>query len=239
MTEEILSAEAPVPGPIEGKDARKLDGWEKTAVEMGPLVAFGLGYFLRGRLIPVADGLLGQPYFALPGHDMFLALALFLPAFALAFAWSVIRTRRVAPILGVSGAIVTVLAVLTFSLGDETFIYVKPTIVYGLSAVLLAGGLLLGKAPLKLLFDGAFEMPDAAWRTLTWRFAGFNALAALANEVAWRTLTADCVPGAACAGQGTWVSIKLFGFTGAYFVFIAANAPFLMRHMDTPSEGAA
>ena len=233
MTEEILSAEPPTPG-----GAKKLDGWEKTAVEMGPLAAFGVGYYLSERVAPLADSLVGQPYFALPGRELFMGLAAFLPAFALAFAWSVYRTKRVAPILAVSGAIVAVLAVLTFAFGDDTFIYIKPTIVYGITAVGLGGALLAGKNALRLLFDGAFEMPDAAWRTLTWRFVVFNALAAIANEIAWRSLTSDCLPAQECAGRDTWVNIKLFGFTGAYFVFVATQAPFLMRHMQDDERAA-
>ena len=51
MTEEITSAEPPTPS-----GARKLDGGEKLAVELGPLGAFLLGYFLTDRLAPAADG---------------------------------------------------------------------------------------------------------------------------------------------------------------------------------------
>lgn len=232
MSEEIISAEPSVPDTVGG--VQKLDGWEKTAVELGPLVAFGIGYYLSDRVAPLADGLLGQEYFVLPGRELFMGLAAFLPAFALAFVWSVVRTRRVAPILAFSGAIVVVLAVLTFALGDDTFIYIKPTIYYALVAIGLTVGLLIQKNPLRLLFDGAFELPDVAWRTLTWRFVAFHAVAAVANEIAWRSLTGDCVSGQDCAGRDVWVNIKLFGFLAAYFVFIACQAPFLMKHMDEP-----
>jgi intracellular septation protein len=234
MTEEITSAEAPTPGPV-GKGTRKLEGWEKSAVEFGPLAAFFAGYVLDERLGPVADGLFGTAFFAAEGNELFLALALFLPAFALAFAWSAYRTRRVAPVLAVTAAVVGVLGVLTFVFRDERFIYVKPTIVYGLTAIVLAGGLLSGRNFLKLLFDGAFELPEGAWRTLTWRFVLFNAAAAVANEVLWRTLTADCAAGEACGGRDLWVNVKVFGFTLAYFAFILSQAPFLMRHMKEPA----
>lgn len=226
MTEEITSAEPPVPG-----GARKLDGGEKLAVELGPLGAFLAGYFLDDRLAPLADNLIGGAFFAEPGHELYLALALFLPAFAVAFVWSAVRARRVAPMLIVTGVIVSVLGALTFLLQDKTFFYMKPTIVYAVTAAALAGGLFTGRNFLRLLFDGAFELSAQAWRVLTWRFVGFNAAAALANEILWRTLTASCVEGMDCAGEATWVQIKIFGFTAAYFVFVAANAPFLMKHI--------
>ena len=210
---------------------KRLDGGAKMAVELGPLAFFMLGYFLHSRLGPVVDGLLGTTFFAEEGNELFLGLALFMPALAVALLYSFVKVGRVAPMLWVSSVIVVVLGAITFILQDKTFFYMKPTIVYGLTAAVLGGGLLVGRNFLKSLFDGALELDDAAWRTLTWRFVAFNLAAAIANEVLWRSLTGDCVAGESCAGEATWVNIKVFGFTAAYFVFIIANTPFLMKHM--------
>ena len=224
MTEEILTAEPPVPG-----GARKLDGNEKLAVEMGPLVFLGLGYFLPGTFGPPLDRVFGTEMFSAEGGELFVALALFLPAFAVAFAWSAVRARRVAPMLWITGVIAFGMGGLTFAFQDKTFFYIKPTLIYAATALALGGGLLAGRNFLKLLFDGAFEMDEAGWRVLTWRFVAFNLAAAVANEILWRTLTGDCVEGVACGGEKVWMNIKIFGFTAAYFVFVAANAPFLMK----------
>lgn len=230
MTEEITAAEPPVPG-----GARKLDGWEKTAVEFGPLAVLLLGYFRPGLFAGTLNGLFGTELFAGDEGKLYVGLALFLPAFVVAFAWSLHRTRRVAPILLVTAALTGVMGTLTFVLQDKTFFYMKPTIVYGITAAALAGGLLSGRNFLRMLFDGAFEMPEAAWRTLTWRFVGFNALAAVANEVLWRTLITGDDP---AAGEAVWLNVKVFGFTAAYFAFILANTPFLMRHVKGADEAA-
>lgn len=227
MTEEITSVEPPLPG-----GTRKLEGWEKTAVEMGPLVPLLLGYWQAERLGPPLDRLFGSALFSGEDAALYVGLVLFLPALVLAVAWSAVRVRRVAPILTVTAVIVLALGAMTFALQDKRFFYVKPTIIYGLTAAALGGGLLMGRNFLRLLFDGAFELPDAAWRRLTWRFVAFNLAAALANEALWRTLTASCVPDAECAGEATWLNVKVFGFTAAYFVFILAQMPLLMRHMD-------
>lgn len=231
MTEEITSVEPDLPTP-EGASDRKLDGWEKTAVEMGPLVPLMLGYWQADRLGPPLDGLFGTTLFSSEDAGLYVGLALFLPVLVLAVAWSMIRVRRVAPILLVTAVIVVVLGAFTFALQDKRFFYVKPTIIYGLTAAALTGGLLAGRNFLRLLFDGAFELPDAVWRTLTWRFVWFNAGAAVLNEVLWRTLTAGCEAGAECAGEATWLNIKVFGFTAVYFAFILAQMPLLMRHME-------
>ncbi len=218
--------------------SRQLSGKEKFAVEMGPLIAFFLGFFFHDRLGGPVDSLLGTSFFAGDGQELYLALALFLPVFAVAFLYSLIKARRVAPMLIVSGVIAGVMGALTFIFQSKTFIYMKPTIIYGLTAAVLGGGLLAGRLFLKTLFDGALALPTEAWRTLTWRFVAFNAAAAIANEILWRTLTAGCVAGEECAGEGTWVTIKVFGFTIAYFAFIIANAPFLMKHIQDPDNAS-
>lgn len=224
---------------IDATAPKKLEGNEKMWVELGPVGALLLGYFLSGRVGPMLDGIFGTQLFGADDGRLYVGLALFMPAFIAAFGYSVVRTKRVAPLLAVTGALVIGLGVLTFVFQDKRFFYVKPTIVYGLTAAVLGGGLLAGQNFLKILFDGAFEMGTAAWRTLTWRFVAFNALAAVANEALWRTLTAGCVPGAECSGEQTWLLIKGFGFTLAYFAFIAANAPFLMKHAKFEDKPAA
>lgn len=214
---------------------RKLTGQAKFLVEFGPLLLFFSGLFFHARLAPVIDGAFGITYFDEPGRELYLGLALFCPAFAVAFAYSIWKTRRAAPMLVVVAVITGVTATLTFVLDNKQFTYMKPTIVYGLMSAVLLAGLLMGRNFLKAVFDGALEMPDHAWRTLTWRFVIFNALTALTNEVLWRTLTADCVVDAVCTGEKTWFTIKAFGFTAAYLVFVIAHTPFLMKYAAQPN----
>ena len=215
----------------------KLDGREKFAVEMGPIAVFLIGFFLHSRLGPVADRIVGTEFFGMEGHELYLALAMMLPVLIIALGYSLIKTRRIAPMLLVSSMIMIVLGALTFIFQSKTFFYIKPTIIYGFFAALLAGGLLSGRTFLKSAFDGAFDMPEAAWRTLSWRFIGFLVVAAVMNEIFWRTLTAGCVPDAFCDGEGTWVKIKSFGYPIASFAFIAANMPFIMKHTAAEEEG--
>ena len=217
---------------------RKLAGWQKFAVDFGPLVLFFIGYFMPGRLGPLADSLFSTDFFSREGHELYLALALFLPAYVVAFIASIIVERRIAPMLFVNGVIAIGLGGLSLLLANKTLFYMKPTVIYALFASVLAGGQLAGRNFLKLLFDDAFHMPEAAWRTLTWRFAVAFLVMAIANEIAWRLLTADCVPDAVCAGEKTWVNIKIFGFTAAYLVFIATQGPFIAKHMHEPAADA-
>ncbi|MEO1041270.1 MAG: septation protein IspZ [Pseudomonadota bacterium] len=211
---------------------QKLDGQEKAAVEFGPVIALFLGYFLHARIGPLLDGLFATDLFAGEDGRLFVGLALFLPAFTAAFIYSMIRTKRVAPILAVTGVMAISLGVLTFVFQDKRFFYIKPTIVYGLIAAALTVGLVTGRNFLKTVFDGALELPEDAWKTLTVRIIGFHVLAALANEVLWRTLTAGCTAGAECGGEAWWLGIKSVGFPLAYVVFIATQAPLILKHQD-------
>lgn len=215
----------------------RLSGRAKFLVDFGPLLVFFIAYFFGDKLTALFSKMTGQVIIVTAGEEMFLAVAAFLPAFAIAFIYSVWKERRVAPMLFVSGVAVGGLGGLTLVLHNKSFFFMKPTIVYSLFALGLAGGVATGRNALKTLFDGALTMPDGAWRVLTIRYIWFFAALAIANEIAWRWLTRDCnlAGGAECAGEATWINLKVFGFTAVNLVFAAAQAPFLAKHMQQPA----
>ncbi|MAW79095.1 MAG: hypothetical protein CMI63_02575 [Parvularcula sp.] len=220
---------------------QKLTGGAKFAVDMGPLAVFMIAYFLGRRLAPMVGGLFGQDWTIAEGEEMYLAIGLFMPAFLVAFIYSVWKERRVAPMLLVSGVIISVFGGLTLLLHNKMFFYMKPTLIYALFSALLIGGMATGQNFLKTLFDGALHMPDDAWRTLTKRYAIFFIALAILNEVAWRWLTRDCdlSGAAACAGEKHWVNLKVFGFTIISLVFTGFQAPFLAKHMPEDAKSGS
>ena len=221
-------------------EPRRLSQSAKTLVDMGPLGIFFVIYFFGPRLAPVLSRLIGSDLAIEEGEQLFAAVAGFIPAFAVAFVYSVWRERRVAPMLLVSFVVVGVLGSLTLVLRDKTFFYMKPTIAYLLFAATLAGGLIGKRNFLKTLFDGALHLPEAIWATLTRRYAAFFLVLAIANEVAWRWLMRDCdINGEGlCPGEPTWVQLKLFGFTAVNVVFALAQTPLIARHMETAGAAA-
>ncbi len=241
----------------------RLSGGAKLAVDMGPLIVFMVAYFFGARLVSLAGAVTGHEWCLQEGAEMYLAVAGFMPSFALAFAFSVWKEKRVAPMLLVSGIIIGILGTLTLVLQNKTFFYMKPTIVYFLFAGLLYAGLATGRNFMKTVFDGALHLPEPAWRTLTIRYSVFFAALAVANEIAWRWLTRDCpIESAAiseaagawswllgecggaelakCAGEANWVKLKVFGFTVVSLVFTGLQTPFIAKHMidDKPADGA-
>jgi len=206
----------------------RLSGRAKFLVDFGPLLVFFIAYFFGRRIAPTIGQSIEE------GGELFVAVALFLPAFAIAFIYSVWRERRIAPMLLVSGVAVGVLGSLTLILHDKTFFYMKPTIVYAMFSTTLAGGMATDRNFLRSLFDGALHLPDAAWRVLTKRYVVFFFLLAIANEIAWRFLTRDCDLTAAvtCGGEKHWVNLKIWGFTAINIAFAIAQAPFIAKFAE-------
>ena len=111
----------------------------------------------------------------------------------------------------VTAVIVLVFGGLTLVLQDETFIKLKPTIIYVLFGGVLLGGLAFRKPLLGMVFDSVFHLTDEGWRKLTLRWALFFFALAVLNEIVWRTQSTDF-----------WVSFKVFGVLPLTFLFARA-----------------
>jgi intracellular septation protein len=144
---------------------------------------------------------------------------------SLGAAWLLYHKLPVMPLL--SGAIVLVFGGLTLYLRDDTFIKLKPTIVYSMFALLLAGGLLLRKPVLELLFGSVFNLTEQGWRKLTLRWALFFVAMAVLNELVWRHVSTN-----------VWVSFKAFGFLPLTFLFALAQVPLMQRHGEPEAGGS-
>ncbi len=88
----------------------------KLATELGPLLVF---------------------FVANAKYHLFVATGAFMVAIVAAMITSYVVTRHVPIMAIVTGVIVIVFGTLTLVLHDETFIKVKPTIIYGLFAAIL------------------------------------------------------------------------------------------------------
>jgi intracellular septation protein len=170
----------------------------KLALDLGPLILF---------------------FIANARWGIFVGTALFMLAVLVSLAVSYALTRHLPLMAIVSGVVVSVFGALTLLLQDETFIKLKPTIIYVLFGAILIGGLMLGKPLLALIFDTVFDLDDEGWRKLTLRWGlFFFALAAL-NEIVWRTQSTDF-----------WVSFKVFAIVPLTLAFAALQYPLLARH---------
>ena len=145
----------------------------------------------------------------------------------LALAVSYAMTRHIAIMPLVTAVIVLIFGTLTLVLHNETFIKLKPTIIYLLFAGTLFGGVILRKPLLAAVFDQMFHLTEEGWRKLTIRWALFFLTLAILNEIVWRTQTTD-----------TWVTFKVFGVVPLTFIFAALQYPLLTKHDATPKDQA-
>jgi intracellular septation protein len=185
----------------------KLNPMLKLALDLGPLIVF---------------------FAANARFGIFAATAVFMATVIAALVVSYVLTRHIAIMPVVTAIVVMVFGTLTLVLHDETFIKLKPTIIYTLFAVTLLGGWLLDKPLLAIVFDAMFHLTDEGWRKLTLRWAAFFLVMAVVNEIVWRTQTTDF-----------WLGFKLLGFAPLTAVFAAAQYRLLTRYAtDQPNPEA-
>ncbi len=181
----------------------KLNPILKLTLDIGPLVLFFLANSRFG---------------------IFAATGAFMAAVVAALLVSYAMTRQLPIMPVVTAIVVVVFGGLTLALHDETFIKLKPTIIYVLFGGILLGGYILEKPFLAILFDSMFHLTAEGWRKLTLRWALFFFALAVLNEAIWRTQSTDF-----------WVNFKLFGFVPITFVFAALQYPLLIRYAAEPA----
>jgi len=137
---------------------------------------------------------------------------------AAALGLGLVIERRIAPLPAFSGAAALIFGGLSLVLHRNDLLQMKMTIVDALLGAALLGGLAAGRNPLRALLSGAVSLPDAAWRTLTIRYALFFWCSALANEFVRRTQTAE-----------VWAAFRVVAIVAA-MLFGAAQFPLLKKH---------
>jgi intracellular septation protein len=184
----------------------ELNQWLKLGLDLGPLLLF---FFVNAR----------WGIFAATGGFMAATL------FSLTFTYAMVRRIPTMPL--VSAVVVFAFGGLTLYLQDETFIKLKPTIIYVLFAAVLFGGLFFGRSLLAMVLDSVFHLTDEGWRKLTLRWALFFVAMAVVNELVWRNFSTDA-----------WVTFKTFGFLPLTVLFAVAQTPLLMRHAVEQKSGS-
>ncbi len=122
------------------------------------------------------------------------------------------------PLIG--GIVITIFGGLTLYFNNPVFIYMKPTIVNILFAVILiVSKSLYQKNFLKFFLQTAFQLNDIGWDKLNFRWAYFFIFLALLNEVVWRTQP-----------ETTWVNFKVWGILPITVIFTAFQIPLINKY---------
>lgn len=172
--------------------------WLRLGLDLGPLIVFFGAFRFFG---------------------IFMATGCFMAAVLLALCIGYIRERRFSPMPLITAVLVLVFGALTLYLRNDIFIKMKPTVLYLLFSLLLAGGLACNRLLIRYVFSQAFELDDTGWRVLTWRWSAFFLALAVLNEVVWRNFATS-----------VWVSFKVWAIIPLIFLFALAQTPLVFRH---------
>ena len=171
----------------------------KLLIDIGPLAVFFIFYRRTGEII---DAILP------------LMIATVIAVFA-----SYILEKKIPPMPTFGAGIVLVFGGLSIFFKNEIFIYMKPTIVNAVFAIILYGGVLLDKPLLKYLLGSALKLEDQGWKILTQRWIAFFIALAILNEIIWRTMSEEF-----------WVNFKVFGILPITFIFTMTQFPLIKKY---------
>jgi intracellular septation protein len=197
-----MSADQKKP-PAETGKTSSTSSLVKLLIELGPLIAFFAAYGRAG--IYWATGVL------------MLATVV-----ALIASWRLLG--RISPVPVVTAVLVVVFGGLTFLLDDPSFIKMKPTMINLIFAGALLGGAAVGRSPLKLMLGDAFRLTPEGWRILSYRWAAFFLVLAVANEYVWRHYS-----------EAAWVNFKVFGILPLTFLFAMTQIG-VIRRFEAPED---
>ncbi len=190
---------------------RALNPFVKLALEIGPLIAFFIAYFL---FKDSSFTIFGTVY---SGFITITAVFVVVMILSTAVVWALTGTLSKMQI--VSLLLVIVMGGLTVYLKDEQFIKMKPTLLYLFFAAVLGVGLLQGRSYLRDVMEAALPMTQEGWMILTRRFALFFLALALANEAVWRLLSTE-----------VWLGFKTFALPLALGGFVFTQVGLIEKH---------
>tara|TARA_B100001027_G_scaffold59668_1_gene40313 strand:+ start:558 stop:1112 length:555 start_codon:yes stop_codon:yes gene_type:complete len=172
----------------------------KFVTDFGPLLVFFSFYYNSDKDLKVA----------IPPFIIATIISIII-------VWFIEKKIPMIPLLG--GILITFFGALTIYFDNPVFIYIKPTVVNILFALVLIFGKFFSQEPLLKKFLGrSLLLKDEGWKILTNRWILFFIFLALLNEIVWRTQSEEF-----------WVNFKVWGLLPITFVFTAFQITLLNR----------
>tara|TARA_B100000686_G_C16615327_1_gene876131 strand:- start:600 stop:1154 length:555 start_codon:yes stop_codon:yes gene_type:complete len=173
----------------------------KLATDFGPLLIFFAVYYKSDKdLITAIPPLIGATLIAV--------LVVYI-------------TEKKIPYVPLVGAIlISVFGGLTVFFNNPVFLYLKPTIINILFAIILwAGKVVANKNLLQVFFKGSIKLEEVGWSKLLYRWIAFFIFLAILNEIVWRTQTEE-----------VWVNFKVWGILPITFIFTVFQVPLIQKY---------
>ncbi len=137
---------------------------------------------------------------------------------AVAIMYVVEKKIPYVPLIG--AVVISLFGGLTLYFDNPIFIYMKPTIVNIIFAlILIVSKVFYQKNFLKLFLQTAFQLNEEGWNKLNFRWAYFFIFLAILNEIVWRTQP-----------ETTWVNFKVWGMLPITIIFTAMQVPLINKY---------
>ena len=154
------------------------------------------------------------------GNNLSVAIPPLIIATLMAVLISYIIERKIPYLPLIGGIIISFFGGLTLYFNNPVFLYMKPTVINIIFAlVLFVGKAFLNKNWLKYFFKDAFQMNEIGWDKLNSRWIFFFIFLALINEIVWRSQT-----------EIVCVNFKVWGMLPLTFIFTALQLPLINKH---------
>ena len=176
--------------------AKAAPRWLRPLVDFGALIAF-IGSFLAWRLSGVdqAAALVNATWVLMAG-----SIAAVLTGRLAEGRWAAMPM--------VTGGFAIVFGAFTVLFDNPEIIKLQITVMNGILAAFLIGGLMVGRNPAKWLLGDSIALSDRVWRILALRYGLYFLACAVANEIVRRGWDEDVYVGF----RGVlWIAALLFG----------------------------
>jgi len=196
---------------------REINPFVKSALEIGPVLAFFAAYLLlKDRQFTIA----GAEY------DGFIVVtAGFVPLMMFTTGLTMVLTGKVAAMQLLTLVLIVAFGGMSVWLNDERFFKMKPTFIYLIFASILGVGLIRGQSYLRLVMEEMMPLQAEGWMILTRRLCLFFLTLAALNEAIWRTQSTE-----------SWVWFKTFGLSLAVFGFFVAQGGLFKRYGEAKDD---
>jgi intracellular septation protein len=145
---------------------------------------------------------------------IFVATAVAIAASVVQIGWLLLKRRAIEPMMWAGLAIIGIFGGATLILHNESFVKLKPTMLYGiLSIVLIGGQLVYKKNAMKGILGKQIALPEATWSKVNMSWGILFALLGGVNLYVAHAFSTD-----------TWVNFKLFGIMGIIVIFSLAQS---------------
>ena len=173
----------------------------KFITDFGPLLIFFIVYYKSGKDLSAA-----------------IPPLIVTTIIAIGIVYFIEKKIPYIPLTG--GIVISLFGGLSLYFNNPIFLYMKPTIINIIFAlVLIVGKNIFNKNFIEFFFKSAFQLDEQGWAKLNKRWALFFIFLAILNEIVWRTQP-----------ETTWVNFKVWGIIPLTFIFTAFQLPMINKH---------